>query len=126
MPQSRLYKQGFSFTLFSCLTTYIRRISFMVTKPNEPIFESGQEPLKKMPKIDPPELATNASYSPKYQADPDSGKKDLANKDRDASFKLPEKVSAADIKAQSFKYGGGRSAGNRSLADNELRKVQEK
>jgi hypothetical protein len=36
-------------------------------------------------------------------------------------FKLPEKVTPAEIKDQSFKYGGGRSAGNRSLADNNLR-----
>jgi hypothetical protein len=38
---------------------------------------------------------------------------------------LPESVSARDIKAQSFRYGGGRSAGNRSLASNFSRKVNE-
>jgi hypothetical protein len=38
---------------------------------------------------------------------------------------LPETVSAADIKAQSFRYGGGRSAGNRSLASNFSRKINE-
>jgi hypothetical protein len=41
------------------------------------------------------------------------------------SFELPETVSAADIKAQSFRYGGGRSAGNRSLSANMTRKINE-
>jgi hypothetical protein len=38
------------------------------------------------------------------------------------TFKLPEKVTQAQIKDQSFKYGGGRSSGNRSLADNFKRR----
>ena len=97
----------------------------MVTKPNTPMPESGQEPLKKLPKIEPAELATNASASPKYSPDPASPKKDLANKDHDAKFKMPDKVSPSEIRDQSFKYGGGRSAGNRSIADNMQRKVQE-
>lgn len=96
----------------------------MVTKPNTPM-PSAAEGLKKMPKIDPPELATAASANPKYQADPASPKKDVANADRDAKFKLPEKVSQKEIHDQSFKYGGGRSSGNRSLADNAQRKVDE-
>jgi len=39
------------------------------------------------------------------------------------AFKLPEKVTQSDIRDNSFKYGGGRSAGNRSLADN-IRKIE--
>jgi hypothetical protein len=38
-----------------------------------------------------------------------------------SSFKLPEKVTPAEIKEQSYRYGGGRSAGNRSLAANKAR-----
>jgi hypothetical protein len=34
------------------------------------------------------------------------------------TFELPDKVSQADIRDNSFKYGGGRSAGNRSLQSN--------
>ncbi len=98
----------------------------MVTKPNTPMPASGQEPLKKMPKIEAAELATNASASPKYTPDPASPKKDIANKDHNAQFKMPEKVSPSEIRDQSFKYGGGRSAGNRSIADNLQNKVQEK
>lgn len=104
----------------------------MVMKPNTSMPPSGQEPLKKMPKIEPAELATNASANPKYQvgkapaknADPTVGK-GLANKDHDAKFKMPDKVSQQAIKDESFRYGGGRSAGNRSIADNAQRKVQE-
>jgi hypothetical protein len=39
-----------------------------------------------------------------------------------SAFKLPEKVTQSDIRDNSFKYGGGRSAGNRSLADNANRR----
>jgi hypothetical protein len=104
----------------------------MVTKPNLPIPPSGQEPLKKMPKIEPMQLATNASADPKYRASPKSIAPDAksppadpVNKDHGASFKLPEKVSQKDIKEQSFRYGGGRSAGNRSMAENDARKIDE-
>lgn len=100
----------------------------MVTKPNMPV-PPTHEGLKKLPKIEPMELATNASSSPKYQPDgtTSAARKDVANSDKtsDNKFKLPDKVSQADIKANSFKYGGGRSAGNRSIADNMLRKVDE-
>lgn len=92
----------------------------MVTKSNTSMPASGQEPLKKMPKIEPAELATNASSNPKYRA----GKTPAKSADA-AAFQLPEKVSQQSIKDGSFKYGGGRSAGNRSLADNAQRKVEE-
>jgi hypothetical protein len=41
------------------------------------------------------------------------------------SFNLPKTVSARQIQQDSFRYGGGRSAGNRSLASNFNRKIQE-
>ena len=52
---------------------------------------------------------------------------DVANRDksRDNKFKLPETVSTQEIKDQSYRYGGGRSAGNRSLLDNKLRQETE-
>jgi hypothetical protein len=39
------------------------------------------------------------------------------------SFELPKTVSARQIQQDSFQYGGGRSAGSRSLAANINRKV---
>ena len=97
----------------------------MVTKPNMPV-PPAPTPLKKMPKIEPAELATSASQSPKYQADPPKNKApDLANKDHGSSFKMPDKVSQSEILDNSFKYGGSRSSGNRSLADNMARKALE-
>jgi hypothetical protein len=41
-----------------------------------------------------------------------------SNHNTNRSFELPEKVSARQIQQDSFRYGGGRSAGNRSLAAN--------
>jgi hypothetical protein len=38
---------------------------------------------------------------------------------------LPETVSARQIQQESFRYGGGRSAGNRSLVDNINRKINQ-
>ena len=97
----------------------------MVTKPNMPV-PPAPTGLKKMPKIEAAELATNAAQSPKYQADPPTNKApDVANKDHGSSFKMPDKVSQSEIRDNSFKYGGGRSAGNRSLADNVMRKALE-
>lgn len=104
----------------------------MVTQPTKQTIPPAPSPLKKMPKIDGPKLATSASFDPKYQAGKppakpadSGGKKDLANKDHNSKFKLPETVSQSDIKSNSFKYGGGRSAGNRSMADNMDRKEDE-
>lgn len=100
----------------------------MVDVPNKQSFPPAAVPgVERKPKIDPPELATQAPYNPKYNgpkqmADPDSGSKDLANKDHNSKFKLPEKVTPNQIKDQSFKYGGGRSAGNRSIQANKDRK----
>jgi hypothetical protein len=103
----------------------------MVDVPNKQSFPPAATPgVERKPKIEPMELATNAPFNKKYSGpnnapDPDQGKKDLANKDRDASFKLPEKVTPAQIRDQSFKYGGGRSAGNRSMkANKDLKEKQ--
>lgn len=98
----------------------------MVTKPSAPV-PPHAEGLKKMPKIDPPQLATRAPYSPAYKADSASPSKDLANKDRtgDNSFKLPERVTQAEVRDGSFKYGGGRSSGNRPLEVNkQLKEIE--
>jgi hypothetical protein len=38
---------------------------------------------------------------------------------------LPDRVSARQIKADSFRYGGGRSAGDRSLQANINRKINQ-
>lgn len=95
----------------------------MVTKPNMPV-PPAPTGLQKGRKMEPPKLATAAPYSPKYQADPDSPSKDIANKDRGATFKMPDKVPAKEVRDESFRYGGSRSSGNRSLEEN--RKMQEK
>jgi hypothetical protein len=94
----------------------------MVTKPNLPtpksVAQSGPTPPMKTPtKIAPPTQVGGVTTS---GAGLDN---DLANRDRsgDNKFKLPEKVTQQEIKDGSFKYGGGRSAGNRSLADNKAR-----
>jgi hypothetical protein len=44
---------------------------------------------------------------------------------RPTTSNLPKTVSARQILRDSFRYGGGRSAGNRSLAANMTRKVYE-
>lgn len=92
----------------------------MVTKPNMPV-PPAPTGLKSGPKQEAPQLATNAAYSPKYAADPSSAKKDPVNADKTAEskFKLPEKVTPAEIRDGSFRYGGSRSAGNRSLEANK-------
>lgn len=99
----------------------------MVTKPDTPN-PPAPTGLKKAPtKIEAPQLATTAAYSPKYSPDVSSVKTDPTNRDKtgDNGFKLPEKVSPKDIKDQSFKYGGSRSSGNRSLeANRDMQKKQ--
>lgn len=74
-------------------------------KPNPPTHE-GMDLGKKV------EPATMVSGAAGIKSGVGS---DVANKDRskDNSFKLPEKVSASEIKDQSYRYGGGRSAGGR-------------
>lgn len=47
------------------------------------------------------------------------------DKTKDNNFKLPEKVTQQEIKDNSFKYGGGRSSGNKSLIDNAMRRATE-
>jgi hypothetical protein len=39
---------------------------------------------------------------------------------------LPERVSARQIQQESFKYGGGRSAGNRSIEANQDKQRKQK
>lgn len=75
----------------------------MVTKSNTPIPVSGEEPLKKMPKVEPAKPVSGFAFpggSPAKLTDAEP-----------KSFKLPENVSAADVKADSFRYGGSREAG---------------
>jgi hypothetical protein len=97
----------------------------MVDVPNKQSFPPAATPgVERKTPVEPAQLATNAPFNKKYSgpnnsADPDSGKKDLANKDRNSSFSLPDKVTPAQIRDQSFKYGGGRSAGNRSMKVNK-------
>lgn len=102
----------------------------MVTTPGKTKLPPAAEPLKSARKMEAPELATQAPYNPKYNAkpnpDPMKTQRDLANADRGAVGNLPEKVSQSSIRDQSFRYGGGRSAGNRSIAENMERKVTEK
>lgn len=108
----------------------------MVTTPSKQSFPSAATPEKARPKIDPPiqvggktnetSLPQGAYRPPTYRQDAASPKADVVNKDHNASFKLPEKVSQSEIRDQSFRYGGGRSAGNRSIAENIGRKVDEK
>ena len=96
----------------------------MVMKPNRPVPDAPTG-LRVGPKQEAPQLATSASYSPKYSPDVSSVKKDPVNADKGATFKLPEKVSPKDIRDQSFKYGGSRSSGNRSLeANRDMQKKQ--
>jgi hypothetical protein len=98
----------------------------MVTKPNMPVppAPTGLQPGRKM---EAPQLATTATYSPKYSGDPSVAKKDPVNADKsaDSKFKLPEKVTPAEIRDGSFRYGGSRSSGNRSLeANKDMQKKQ--
>jgi len=98
----------------------------MVTKPNMPV-PPAPTGLKSGPKQEAPQLATTASYSPKYQADPSAVKKDPANADKtgDNKFKLPDKLTQKEIRDGSFRYGGSRSSGNRSLeANRDMHKKQ--
>jgi hypothetical protein len=103
----------------------------MVDTPNKQSFPPAVTPgVERKPKVEPMELATSAPYNKKYNgpnqsADPDSGSKDLANKDHDAKFTMPDKVTQSQIRDQSFKYGGGRSAGNRSLKANQDLKAKQ-
>ena len=94
----------------------------MVTKPNTPMPASGQEPLKKMPKIEPAEIASGVSTQTALPANADPANRDKTGENK---FKLPEKVTQKEIRDGSFRYGGGRSAGNRSMADNLKDKAQE-
>jgi hypothetical protein len=98
----------------------------MVTKPTRPN-PPAAEPLRPHPtRIEPPTMVSgNVSTSlpkgsgPPFVKDPDSGKKDLANKDHSVDFKLPNKVTQDEIRDGSFRYGGGRSAANKTLAESK-------
>jgi len=75
----------------------------LVTKPNTPIPPSGEEPLKAAPKVAPMEAASGFAF-------PGAPKSKLTDAEP-KTFKLPETVSTSDIKADSLRYGGGRTAG---------------
>jgi hypothetical protein len=94
----------------------------MVTKPNTPMPPSGQEPLKTLPKIEPAKIASGVSTQTALPQGADPANRDKTGENK---FTLPEKVTQAEIRDGSFKYGGGRSAGNRSMADNLKNKAQE-
>jgi hypothetical protein len=97
----------------------------MVTTPSKQGNPPAPTGLKTMPKIAPAELATNAAQNPKYVVDPSTSaaRADPANSDKTGKdkFELPDKVTQREIRDNSFHYGGGRSAGNRSLIDNRKR-----
>jgi hypothetical protein len=98
----------------------------MVNKPNTPV-PPAPTGLKSGPKQEAPQLATTATYSPKYSPDASSSKKDPVNADKtgENKFKLPEKLTPAEIRDGSFRYGGSRSSGNRSLeANKDMQKRQ--
>jgi hypothetical protein len=88
----------------------------MVMKPDKPNPPAPTGLVKAPSKIAPPTQVGGVSNK-------GANLDDTANRDRsgDNKFKLPEKVTQQEIKDGSFKYGGGRSAGNRSLADNKAR-----
>lgn len=71
-----------------------------VTTPNTPMPVSGEEPLRKAPKIEPPKAASGFAFP--------GGK---GKNDAKSDFKLPESVSPSEVRDQSFRYGGGRTAG---------------
>lgn len=93
----------------------------MVTKSNTPVPPTHTVP-KKMPGIEPATVVGGANAKTLSQAG-----SDLTNKDRtgDNKFTLPEKVTQQEIRDGSFKYGGGRSAGNRPLPDAVLKNVDD-
>lgn len=92
----------------------------MVTKPNTSVPPAPTGLRPNPTKIEPPKMVSGNGVV-KHSGE------DVANKDRSGqnTFKLPDKISAAEVRDQSFRYGGGRSAGNRSLADNAVKKVFE-
>lgn len=76
----------------------------MVTTSNTPVPPNAPDaPIKSMPKVAPMEPASGFAF-------PGAPKNKLTDAEPKA-FKLPENVSAADVKADSFRYGGGRVAG---------------
>lgn len=102
----------------------------MVTKPTKQSIPPAPTGLQRAPtKIEPPTPASGfagtnlgGGSGPKTVTERKPG--DFKLPGQKDEFKLPEKVSQQEIKDQSFRYGGGRSAGNRSLEEN--RKRQEK
>jgi hypothetical protein len=83
----------------------------MVNTPNKPVPPTA-EGLKKLPDIKAPTAVAGVSNT--RASAPDAANADKSGQN---NFKLPEKVTQQEIKDGSFKYGGGRSAGNRSLND---------
>lgn len=91
----------------------------MVTKSNLPV-PPAPTGLKKMPDIRPATVVSGASNT-KASA-PDAANADKTGQNK---FTLPDKVTQQEIKDGSFKYGGGRSAGNRPLTDAVHKNVEE-
>ena len=85
----------------------------MVTKPNTPV-PPTHTGLKKMPSIEPAKVVAGASAKT-VPTPPDAANRDRS---KDNKFTLPDTVSQKEVYDNSFKYGGGRSAGNRSADEN--------
>ena len=82
----------------------------MVTKPNTPVPPTSTVP-KPLPKIEPMETVSGVAAGSKTGSN-----EDVANRDRtgENKFELPRQVTPQEVKDQSYRYGGGRSAGKRS------------
>ena len=89
----------------------------MVTTPTKQSSPPAPTGLRKAKPVEP---AVPASGFAGTNVPKGSGPKTVEDRPKEP-FKLPEKVSQEEIKDQSFRYGGGRSAGNRSLKDNRKR-----
>lgn len=75
----------------------------MVTKPNTRMPVSGEDPLQKLPKVAPPQAVSGFAFPGQSAANPTD--------EQPKSFKLPNKLTTAEVKDNSFNYGGGRTAG---------------
>lgn len=92
----------------------------MVTKPSKQTIPPTHQGLELSRKQDPAQIVSGFSYPAvkgKSERDYDEMRRE-ANK----GFELPETQTAAETKDQSYRYGGGRSAGNRSIAANKAKK----
>lgn len=67
----------------------------------------------RQPPIEPPKIVSGQSGA--------GIKSRESNEGEARNFVLPERMSFDEIREASYRFGGGRSAGNRSLADNQAR-----